>query len=140
MTSPARSSRTQTVLAGTAGRGVGTAQAVIDETNLDTDIDGIATDLAAHAATVSAVGVHGRLVQVLVDGQDETGTPAITVTGIAVGDALVSFLVLATKASIATAAYRALSDFTITADTLTVGANAANNTNNQYLITYLDAA
>src|SRR6187549_1083554 len=107
MTSPARSTRTQTVLAGTAGRGVGTAQAVIDETNLDTDIDGIATDLAAHAATVSATGVHGRLKQVLVDGQDETGTPAITVTGIAVGDALVSFLVLATKASIATAAYRA---------------------------------
>lgn len=100
----------------------------------------IATAVAAHSAVVSAVGTHGRLKQVLVDGQDEVGTPAITVTGIAVGDALVSVLVLATKAAISTAASRALTDFAITANTLTVGANPANNTNNQYLISYLDAA
>lgn len=99
-----------------------------------------AAALAAHAASVAAVGVHGRVKQVLVDGQDETGDTTITVTGIAVGDVLVSVAVLATKAAISTIAFRALTDFTITADTLTIGANAANNTNNQYLITYIDAA
>lgn len=96
--------------------------------------------LAAHAASVAATGVHGRVKQVLVDGQDETSDDTITVTGIAVGDALVSVFVITTKASIATIAARALGDFTISANTLTVGANAADNTNNQYLITYIDAA
>lgn len=100
----------------------------------------LATAVADHAALVAATGVHGRVKQVLVDGQDETSDATITVTGLAVGDALVSFIVLATKAAIATAATRALTDFTISANTLTIGANAANNTNNQYLITYIDAA
>lgn len=97
--------------------------------------------IAAHAALVSATGVHGRLKQVLVAGGDETGAGVdITVSGMAVGDALVSVLVFTTAASIASAAFRAVADFTVAAGKLTVVANAVNNTNNQYLISYLDAA
>jgi len=93
-------------------------------------------DLAA--ASVTKAKLAGSFLKFVVkDGQDEA-TPAITVTGIAVGDELVFFGVLASKASIATLAARALTDFTITADTLTVGANAANNASNQYFIVYLD--
>jgi hypothetical protein len=144
-----RAERAQAQLAGIAGRGVGDdveapTRAVIDESQLDADIEGVQADVtaavAAHAATVSAAGTHGRLKQVLVAGQDEVGDDTIPITGIAVGDVLISVLVLTTAASIATAAFRALTDFTISAGVLTVGANPADNTNNQYLITYLDAA
>src|ERR1700694_472329 len=70
----------------------------------------------------------------IVAGVDETGTPSIAVTGIAVGDELVAVIVLASAASIATATKRANADFTIAADALTVAAHAANNAANQYLI------
>jgi len=72
----------------------------------------------------------------LLAGQNETGTPAITLTGIAVGDQLEAFLVFV--GGTPAFAARALTDFTITANTLTVGANAANNAANQYLVFWRD--
>jgi hypothetical protein len=64
----------------------------------------------------------------------------IPVTGLALGDVVTACLVLATKAAIATATKRAASDFTVSAtDEITVGANAANNTNNQYVFFVLKA-
>lgn len=72
-------------------------------------------------------------------GQDETGDTTIPVTGVAVGDRVLGCLVLTTAASIATLAARASSDFTVTAtNEVTVGANPANNTNNQYVFFILD--
>jgi hypothetical protein len=129
----------------------GTDQAIfgLGPDNEATDITGgadLATQaeldaaLAAHAATVAAAGTHGRVKQVLVDGQDEVGDDTIAVTGLAAADVLISVLVLTTKASIATAAFRPLADFTVGAGALTVAANPVDNTNNQYLITYIDAA
>jgi len=48
--------------------------------------------------------------------------------------------VFATSASIATCTVRAASDFSVTAvDEITVLANAANNTNNQYIFFILEA-
>lgn len=96
--------------------------------------------VAAHAAVVSAAGTHGLLKQILVAGQDETGDTTITVAGMVAADVIVSVLVLTTAASIATAAFRATTDFTTGAGVVNVVANAVNNTNNQYLISYLDAA
>lgn len=54
MTVAHRADRSQTQLAGVNGRGVGddveaVTRAVIDETQLDADVDGISTDLATHA-------------------------------------------------------------------------------------------
>lgn len=70
----------------------------------------------------------------LADGQDETMDTTIPVTGLTTADVVTACLVLATKASIATVTKRAASDFSVTAtDEITVGANAANNTNNQYV-------
>lgn len=81
--------------------------------------------------------VQNKRVTKIVAGQNETTTPAITVTGIAVGDILESFMVFNQGSPGFTV--RALTDFTITADTLTVGANAADNsTTKQYMITYID--
>lgn len=72
-------------------------------------------------------------------GQDETGDTTIPVTGVAVGDRVLGCLVFATAASIATCAVRAASDFSVTGtNEVTVGANAANNTNNQYVFFILD--
>ncbi len=70
----------------------------------------------------------------IVAGQDETSDDTITVTGIATGDELVSVIVWASGVPSA----RALTDFSISANTLTVGANKANNAANKYEITYLD--
>lgn len=74
----------------------------------------------------------------LVAGQDETMDTTIPVSGMVVGDELYSVTVFTTAASIASRASRALTDFSVTAGNLTVGANAANNTNNQYEIIWGD--
>ncbi|MDP9192294.1 MAG: hypothetical protein M3P06_11405 [Acidobacteriota bacterium] len=97
----------------------------------------VAADIATGAVTKTKLA-GGFLKFALVDGQDETSDTTITVTGIAVGDELAFVGVLTTKASIASIASRALTDFTVSANTLTIGANPADNTNNQYFIIYLD--
>jgi hypothetical protein len=72
-------------------------------------------------------------------GQDETGDVTIPVTGVASGDRVLGCLVFTTAASIATVAARAASDFSVTGtNEVTVGANAANNTGNQYVFFVLD--
>jgi hypothetical protein len=77
----------------------------------------------------------------LADGQDETGDATITVTGVVTGDVVVGCLVLATKASIATLTSRAAADFSVTGtNEITVGAHAANTTNNQYVFFVRKAA
>lgn len=72
----------------------------------------------------------------LVVGEDETSTHQITVSGMAVGDEVVSVLVYATAASIATAAAHA-GTFTAAAGKITPGTEV-NNTNNQYLVIWND--
>ncbi len=77
------------------------------------------------------------------DGVDETMSAAITITPIGNNPAIVSTdeviacQVLTTKASIASQALRDPADFTAGAGTITVGAHAANNTNNQYVFTVM---
>lgn len=68
----------------------------------------------------------------VVDGEDETSTHKITVTGMAAGDEIVKVLVLTTKASIATLAAHA-GTFTAATDKITPGTEV-DNTNNQYII------
>ena len=80
----------------------------------------------------------GLLTVELVNGQDETGDDTIPVTGLAVGDELVACFVYVTKAAISTKTQRALTDFTVGADNLTVVANKANNTNNQYEVWWIN--
>lgn len=80
----------------------------------------------------------GKLKLTLVAGQDETGDTTIPVSGMVVGDEVHSVTVFTTAASIASRAARAITDFTVTAGNLTVVANAANNTNNQYEIIWSD--
>ncbi len=75
---------------------------------------------------------------VIVAGQDETGDNTIGIADMAVGDELVCVLVLASAASVATITMRALTDFTVGAGALTIGANAANNAANSYLIFWND--
>lgn len=96
--------------------------------------------LAASAVTNAKIAdatIHGAkldpaaLAVYLVDGQNES-TPAITVTGLAVGDRILFVKVYTTKASIASQAVRAAADFTVSLNTATVVANAANNSGNQY--------
>ncbi len=74
----------------------------------------------------------------LVAGQDETGDTTITVTGMVAGDEVEQVLVVTTAASIASAAARAIADFSVGAGVLNIVANAANNTNNQYWISWRD--
>ncbi len=69
----------------------------------------------------------------VLNGQNEA-TPAITLTGIAAADELVAFIVMASGVPTA----RALTDFTLSADTITVGANAANNAANKYIVVWND--
>lgn len=76
----------------------------------------------------------GVIVQEVVAGQDETGDVTIPVTGLAAGDELVGFIVMA--AGVPT--QRANADFTVGAANLTVVANAANNAANAYIVTWID--
>ncbi|MBN1320157.1 MAG: DUF2190 family protein [Thermoleophilia bacterium] len=81
----------------------------------------------------------GILKMEAVAGGDETGAGVeIAVTGMATGDELVGFFVLTTAAAIATMAQRANTDFTVGDAKLTVTANAADNSGNQYLIVWID--
>ena len=89
------------------------------------------------ARTILAVGDFLKVFTAT--GQDETGDVTIPVTGVAVGRSRARCLVFTTAASIATCAARASSDFTVTAtNEVTVSANPANNTNNQYIFFILD--
>lgn len=72
----------------------------------------------------------------LVAGQDETGDTTIPVTGLVEGDELVGVFVQDGTSGIWTE--RALADFTIGAGVLNVGANAADNTANKYVIFWND--
>jgi hypothetical protein len=69
-----------------------------------------------------------------VAGQTEGTTPAIPVTGIAVGDALLEVLVFDTGVP----SVRALADFTIQAGQITAVDNIADNNGNTYLVRWLD--
>lgn len=69
------------------------------------------------------------------NGQDETMNADITVTGISSGDEIVGVLVFNTGVP----SKRPASDFSVSAaDTITVGANAADNTGNVYVIFWND--
>lgn len=74
----------------------------------------------------------------LVAGQDEAADTTITVTGMVVGDEVSQVLVLTTAASIASAAARAITDFSVGAGVINVLANPVDNTNNQYVIFWTD--
>lgn len=105
--------------------------------------DGTTLALSAGVLGVKAAGIGGAQLatgvvkQTLLDGVDETSTPTYTITGMAAGDEVVGVIVLTTKASIATAAQRANADFTPGADALDVAANAADNSSNQLLVTWI---
>jgi hypothetical protein len=72
----------------------------------------------------------------VVDGEDETSTHQITVTGMAAGDEVVAVLVLTTKASIATMAAHA-GVLTAAAGKITPGTEV-DNTGNQYIVFWND--
>lgn len=72
----------------------------------------------------------------VVAGEDETSTHQITCTGMAAGDIITQVLVLTTAASIATMAVHA-GVFKSAADKVVPGTEV-NNTNNQYIIFWLD--
>lgn len=91
--------------------------------------------LRANAVTGAKLAT-GVVRQTVADGADETTTHLIPVTGMAAGDEVVSVLVFTTKASIATMAAHA-GTLTPTTDGITPGTEV-NNTNNQYLITWID--
>jgi len=104
----------------------------------------LATDAVESAkikgAAVTKAKLAGGFAHVdVVAGVNETVTPSIAVSGIAVGDELIAVIVfVTTDAVLATMTKRANADFTIAAGALSVGANAANNTDNQYLIIWND--
>lgn len=78
----------------------------------------------------------GVIKQTVVVGEDETATHQITCAGMAVGDEVIGVLVFTTAASIATMAAHA-GTFTAAAGHMTTNTEV-NNTNNQYLITWVD--
>jgi len=96
----------------------------------------VTTGLLAAAAVTKAKLAGGFSKIEIVAGQDETGDTTIPVTGMAVGDELVALLVQDGTSGVLT--QRALADFTVGAGVLTVGANAANNAANKYVITWTD--
>lgn len=93
-------------------------------------------ELAAGAVTGAKLGT-GVVKQNLMNGVDETGSPSYTVAGMATGDEVVGFIVFTTRAAIATAAQRPASDFTPGTGALAVSANAADNSANQVLLTWI---
>lgn len=72
----------------------------------------------------------------VVDGEDETSTNQITVTGMAVGDEVVAVLVFTAKAAIVTLAAHA-GTLTAAAGKITPGTKV-NNTGNQYVVIWND--
>lgn len=94
------------------------------------------TELDTHAAANLATTVHGLPKISVVDGEDETSTHQITVTGMAADDTVIAVLVLTTKASIATMAAHA-GTLTAASGKITPGTEV-DNTNNQYIIFWID--
>jgi hypothetical protein len=103
--------------------------------------------IAAGAVTADQIGAGavtkgklagGFLKSVAQAGQDETGDATIDVTGIAVGDELIGFFTVDFAGGGNGIFTRALTDFTISANVLTVVANAADESTNFYLIFWLD--
>lgn len=88
---------------------------------------------------LSAVNLipEGVVRQTVAAGVSET-VADVTITGMAVGDEIVSVLVFATAAAIATMTQRAAGDFVPGAAKMVSTANKANNTGNQYLVTWID--
>jgi hypothetical protein len=120
------------VVAGAAG---GPWTLTFEGANAATDIGNMTVtdstgDLIANPFTVTDDGTGASVVGVV--------ATVITVTGIAVGDSLAPVSVYATKAAIATQVLRAAADFTVGAGQVTVVANPANNTNNEYLFEWVD--
>lgn len=97
---------------------------------------GVTTAKIAAAAVTKAKLAGGFSKVSVVDGEDETTTHQITVTGMAVGDEVVAVMVLTTKASIATLAAHA-GTLTAASGKITPGTEV-NNTNNQYLVFWTD--
>ena len=94
-----------------------------------------AADIADGAITrVKLAGGFAKAVKVA--GQDETGDTTIPVTGMVAGDELVKLFVEDGTSGKWTE--RANTDFTVGAGVLTVGANAANNAVNAYIIFWND--
>lgn len=101
--------------------------------------ESISSIATAEIATGAVTGVKiatGVLRQTVSDGVNETTPTNIGVTGMAVGDEVISVLVFTTKASIATMAAHA-GTFTAAANGCTAG-TPVDNTNNQYLVTWID--
>jgi hypothetical protein len=105
-------------------------------------VDGSTLEIASNALRIKSGGITkallpgGFLKIIRMDAQDETSDATIDVTGLAVGDELVAFFVVDLPSTIWE--QRALTDFTISANILTVVANAANNNGEIYVIFYLD--
>lgn len=120
----------------------GTARAVFGLGAENEADDIVATDAAittaidTHKAVSATTGTHGLVKQVLAAGT--AAATDVTVTGMAVGDTLISVFSFATAAAIATVADRT-SEYTVQAGGLDKAAGT-NETNNQLLITYIDAA
>jgi hypothetical protein len=92
-------------------------------------------EIAAQAVTrTKLAGAFSKAVKVA--GQDETSDTTIPVTGMVAGDELVAVFIEDGTSGKWT--QRALADFTVGAGVLTVGANAANNTANAYIILWND--
>lgn len=126
----------------------GDSQDSINGTETDLDADAVTPlaedDVAGSAAVVThsalntAIGAHGLPKVSVVAGEDEATTHQITVTGMAAGDIVTSVLVLTTAASIATLAAHT-GTFTAAANKITPSVEV-NNTNNQYLVFWIDVA
>lgn len=121
--------RTQTALAGVAGRGLGDSQAVIDDTNLDPDV----VVASEQAATIAAFRVTS------VDGADETTPPneIYAVLGMSATSVVVGVLHVSTKASVATIENVDPALFTPGTDTLT-SLTEVDRSNDQLLIFWFD--
>lgn len=107
------------------------------EPNIETSeiVDGAVTTAKLAASAVSGAKLAaGVFKSNVVPGQDETSDTTIPVTGMAVGDELVSVFVN----TAGVLSERALTDFNVIAGNIDVVANAANNATNQYVITWID--
>lgn len=104
-------------------------------------------DLRDFAISVPVIGetglVSGKMLatsivrQSVADGVDENAAN-VTIAGMAVGDELVGVIVFTTKAAIASLVLRPAGDFVPGAGIMVSTANKVNNTNNQYLVTWID--
>jgi hypothetical protein len=133
-----RAERSQSQLAGVAGRGLGDdveapTRALVDDSQIDADIATDAAMTAAIAAAVADVPDASKLKFVTFTGVDADPTPAAaTVTGIEVGDTLLAVLDGGAVA-------QDVADYEITdADEVTVS-DGADNDSFQYVAIFIDA-